>query len=269
MSIATELRERAARGQCGLLDVVTARMSGHVWLREGRICSISLSTASPALGMRLVSGGKLSLSSLGAALATQRQNPTMRLGDVLVRMGLVDRTDVEAVAWEQMCDGMATLLDLSDAAFTFTPVPVAQCPPPGPTVEEVIAAANSRAARWRDVVRQVGGSDTVPDLTDTLLHTHDLALRPEEWAVLCRVDGRRSLASIAGQAGFTILEGASILQGLIAADLVTVPIAPLPLPTPPQPATWSSETDFSDDPSELLRELSELGAADFGGRRRG
>ncbi len=264
MNIAVELRERAGRGMSGRLDVVTARLTAQVWLREGRICTVSLSSATPALGMRLVSGGKLSLNSLGAGLATQRQNPQMRLGDVLVRMGLVTRQDVEAVAWEQMCDGMATLLDCSDSVCTFTSVPAASCPPAGPTVTEVITAAQSRASRWREIVRQVGGSDTVPALTDAVTHTHDMALRPEEWALLCRVDGRRSLHSMAQQAGFTTLEAASILQSLMAAGLVSVPVAPQPAPV----ETWTSSPDVFDDPSELLRELSELGGADFGGRRR-
>lgn len=277
MDMATQLRDAASRGMSGHLDAVSVRLSGQIWLREGRVCTVSLSSATPALGMRLVSGGKLSLNSLGTALATQKQNPAMRLGDVLVRLGLVTRNDVEAIAWEQMSDGMATLLELPDVACTFTPVPAASCPPAGPTVEEVITAAQSRAARWQEVVRMVGGSDTVAELTDDVMGGHDMTLRPEEWALLCRVDGRRTLANIADQAGFTILEGASILQGLLAAGLVTVPQVPLmPAPTPvsaqmptpaPTPTGWTSKTDLFDDPSDLLRELSELGGAEFAGRR--
>ena len=276
MDMATQLRDAASRGMSGHLDAVSVRLSGQIWLREGRVCTVSLSSATPALGMRLVSGGKLSLNSLGTALATQKQNPAMRLGDVLVRLGLVTRNDVEAIAWEQMSDGMATLLELPDVACTFTPVP-ASCPPAGPTVEEVITAAQSRAARWQEVVRMVGGSDTIAELTDDVMGGHDMTLRPEEWALLCRVDGRRTLANIADQAGFTILEGASILQGLLAAGLVTVPQVPLmPAPTPvsaqmptpaPTPTGWTSKTDLFDDPSDLLRELSELGGAEFAGRR--
>lgn len=270
MAIATELRDKANRGLSGHLDIVSARVKGQVWLNEGRVCTVSLSNATPALGMRLVSGGKLSLNSLGTALATQKQYPHMRLGDVLVRMGLVNRHDVEAVAWEQMCDAVAILMEITELACTFSQVPASACPPAGPRVDELLSAAQSRTNRWHEVVRQVGGSDTVPVLTEVLLHTHDMTLRPEEWALLCRVDGRRTLASIANQAGFTILEAASILQGLVAAELVSVPVvAPLPGPEPVlAPAPWGVPTDEFDDPSDLLRELSELGGADFGGRRR-
>lgn len=274
MELAAELTSLATRAMSGRMDVVSDRVTGQIWLRDGRVCTVSLAQSTPALGMRLVSGGKLSLNSLGSALATQRQNPHMRLGDVLVRMGLVSRADVEAVAWEQMCDDMTTLLEPAEAVHTFTAVPGVQCPPPGPTVDELLAAVRTRAAARREVIRQVGGADVVPELSHTVLHAHDVALRPEEWAVLCRVDGRRTLTSIASQAGFTILEAASMLQSLIAAELVVVPMV-APLVTPPAPAApaapandWGSAGQTFDDPSELLRELSELGGATSTGRWR-
>jgi hypothetical protein len=195
----------------------------------------------------------------------------MRLGDALVRMGLVGRQDVEAVAWEQMCDDVAALLGLPDPTVSFTATSGTHAPAAGPTVEEVLAAATIRIDRWQQVVREVGGPDTVPHLTDALLSTRDTSLRPEEWAVLCRVDGRRSLMSIARQAGFTTLEAASILQGLLASGLVDVPT---PIHVPPAPApptavsTATTVTDLFDDPSDLLRELSEIGGLDTSARRR-
>lgn len=272
MDIAAELRELASRGASGCLDAVAGDVSAAIWVREGRIASLTLSSATPALGMRLVSGGKLSLTNLGLALATQQKHPQMRLGDVLVRMGLVDRQDVEAVAWEQMCDDMACILRLPDPQLTFTAVAASSAPASGPGIGDVLAAATSRISRMHEVIRAVGGPDTVPALTDALLSTQDVALRPEQWAVLCRVDGRRSLMSIAQQAGFTTLEAALILQGLVAAGLVAVPAPAHPAPVappPPQPVAASTPTaapapvpagpDLFDDPSALLRELSELG----------
>jgi hypothetical protein len=267
MDIAAELRDLAARTATGYADVVSGQVTAQIWVSEGRMASVTLSCATPALGMRLVSGGKLSLSHLGEALAAQQQNPQMRLGDVLVRMGLVSRQDVEEVAWEQMCDDVATLLGLPEPAFSFTPVAVTAVPAAGPLIGEVLAAAGHRISRWHEVVRNVGGPDTVPALTDAMLGTRDTTLRPEEWAVLCRIDGRRSLMSIAQQAGFTTLEAASILQGLLAAGLVTVPPVMAPAP-PPAPPVVVPAPDLFDDPTALLRELSELGG-DATTRRRG
>lgn len=263
MEIAAELRDLAGRGASGSLEAVDGDVRGTVWVREGRIASATLSSPTPALGMRLVNGGKLSLTNLGSALATQQQYPQMRLGDVLVRMGLVTRQDVEAVAWEQLCDNVAGILRMTDPVVTFTPVTASAAPAAGPAVADVLAAATTRLSRWQQIVRSIGGPDTVASLSDATFPTPDVTLRPEEWAVLCRVDGRRSLMSIADQAGFTTLEAASIVESLVAAGLVTVPKPAQPVPpvlaTPAPAAPTPAEPDLFDDPSALLRELSELG----------
>jgi len=284
MDVAAELRALAARGACGRLDIRGCGNAAHVVLRDGRICSIKRSGGHPALGMRLVSGGCVSLTNLGAALTTQQQHPHMRLGDVLVRMGLVRRADVEAVAWEQMSDDAAAILRWTDATAAFSPMPADRLPAPGPSVEDLLTAAGERAHAWQQVVRRIGGPDTVPSLCDDLLGTRDVALRPTDWAVLCRIDGQRSLSSIAEQAGLTALEAAQVLDGLIAAGMVTVPETHLPppvaqpapwpapatapptAPAPPPPAT-PAEDEYA-DPADLLRELSQLGA-DPATRRRG
>lgn len=273
MDLHTELRAMAARGATGRLDVSGARGSGQVWFATGRVSHVALSTARPALGMRLVSGGNLSLTNLGAALATQQQYPTMRLGDVLVRMGLVDRQAIEAVAWEQMCDDVLAMLDWQDPVTQFTALRPDEAPSGGHDVEELLAAAASRAATLQRAMSEVGGPDTVPVLTDASLHHNDSTLRPVEWAVLCRVDGRRSLRQIAEQAGFTTLEAVSVLKALLAAGLVTVPTSHLqppqqPVALPPQQSATHVASSIYDDPAELLRELSQLGGLEQSPRRR-
>ena len=228
--------------------------------------------------MRLVSGGTLSVSDLGAALNMQRQQPQMRLGDVLVRMGLSTRDEIEAVAWEQMCDQTLTLLDWHEPATNFIPMPQASVPPGGPSVEELLDAARTRAASLQQIIRRIGGADTVPALADSADGNPDTALRPMDWAVMCRIDGQRSLRQISDQAGLTTLEAASILQGLMAAGLAQVPETHLP-PVDSRPPVWPqhqqvaapapAKTDLFDDPAELLRELSELGSDPMSGRHGG
>lgn len=284
MDLTAELRALAASHACGALAISGPGATGRILFRDGRICTVEHSASRPALGMRLVSGGALSLTNLGSALAVQQQHPQMRLGDVLVRMGLVQRHDVEAVAWGQLCDDVASMLRWQDATTTFTPASPDTLPPAGPHVEDVLSAAADRGIQWQRVVRRIGGPDTVPSLCDECLGSKDTALRPTDWAVLCRVDGQRSLRSIADQAGFTILEAASILEGLLAAGLVVVPETHLP-PATDRPEPWPPATtpepapaipvapppparDDFDDPADLLRELSQLGGLNPSPHRR-
>lgn len=305
MDVAAELLAQAERGATGALDIAASDNRAQIVLRDGRVASVSAAGQTrPALGMRLVSGGCLSLTNLGAALNTARQHPQMRLGDVLVRMGLVQRHEVEAVAWEQMCDDVAAILAWPDPTSGFTALNPDTVPPPGPSVPELLAAAGERRQRWQQIVREIGGPDTVAHLADDAMGGKDVALRPTDWAVLCRVDGRRSLRSIAEQTGFTLMEAASILRELMAAGFATAPgmhlppastrpavwpdpattgpsyqpaapaqtpsippAQPAPPPPPTAPAQWPVE-EF-DDPADLLRELSQLSGSEHTPRRRG
>lgn len=279
MDVVVELRRLAQSSATGRLDIRAKQGSGWMALSDGRVVSVSLSTAHPALGMRLVSGGNLSVTSLGSALAMQQQHPEMRLGDVLVRMGLASRQDIEAVAWEQLCDDMLSLAEWTDIATNFTPLPPASVAPGGPSVEDLLAATHVRRQHLQKVVRDIGGADTVPELMQTSDHLPDGALRPVDWAVLCRIDGKRSLRQIGEQAGFTTVEAASILHGLISAGFARIPEAHLPAmehkpaawpqSTPAQPAPQLVVHDRFEDPAELLRELSELGGTDSSPRRHG
>ena len=129
MDVAAELLAQAERGATGALDIAASDNRAQIVLRDGRVASVSAAGQTrPALGMRLVSGGCLSLTNLGAALNTARQHPQMRLGDVLVRMGLVQRHEVEAVAWEQMCDDVAAILAWPDPTSGFTALNPTRCP---------------------------------------------------------------------------------------------------------------------------------------------
>lgn len=305
MDVAAELLAQAERGATGALDIASSDNRAQIVLRDGRVATVSgAGQTRPALGMRLVSGGCLSLTNLGAALNTARQHPHMRLGDVLVRVGLVERHEVEAVAWEQMCDDVAAILAWPDPTATFTAITPDAAPPAGPSVPELLSAAGERRERWRQIVREIGGADTVPHLADDALGGTDAALRPTDWAVACRVDGRRTLRAIAEQSGFTLMEAASILRGLMAAGFATVPgmhlpttsarppvwpspatteiphqssppvqtpSPPPPRPAPPPPPTAPAQwpVEAFDDPADLLRELSQLSDPEHTPRRRG
>ena len=136
----------------------------------------------PALGMRLVSGGCPSLTNLGAALNTARQHPQMRLGDVLVRMGLVQRHEVEAVAWEQMCDDVAAILAWPDPTQASPALNPDTVPPPGPKAFRNCSGGWERRQRLA-ADRARSGADTVAHLADDAMGARMSALRPTDWAV--------------------------------------------------------------------------------------
>ncbi|MEO6822478.1 MAG: DUF4388 domain-containing protein, partial [Candidatus Nanopelagicales bacterium] len=198
-----------------------------VWFRDGLVYSVSVPGRRPLLGVRLMSSGALTPESLAEALEVQRTElQGWRLGELLVHLGFVNRNVVEAFVLEQVHDQVADLLHWQVAAHRFrngqrTRQDVA--PPAEVTV--LLAEARARDERWTTILADIGGADTVPVLSTSDDAASDVVLGPHDWALLCKVDGVRSIADLADDCGFTVFEAGLVVEGLITAGLVDVEFA--------------------------------------------
>ena len=52
----------------------------------------------------------------------------------------------------------------------------------------------------------IGGADGVPVLSTAAPAAPDVVLGPYDWALLCKVDGDRTIADLADDCGFTVFE---------------------------------------------------------------
>jgi hypothetical protein len=227
-------------------------MNGHgdeglVWFRDGQVYAVSVPGRRPLLGIRLVTAGAISPDQLNDALELQRnQMPTSRLGEVLVKLGLVNRRVIENFALEQQRDMLADLLGwhvdaqrFRNGAHTRTDIA------PFTDVADLINQARLRQQHWPAVVEDLGGVDAVPLPTGMAPHA-DLATA--EAVVLRLIDGVRTLTDIADECGFTVFEAADVTLGLVAAGLVTTAADLLHDPRP----------DEGDADGEPLAEVLEL-----------
>src|SRR5512138_3591741 len=72
---------------------------------------------------------------------------------------------------------------------------------------------------WRVLSRRVPGLDFVPTLA-TPDAGHPLTLSPAEWSVIVRIDGLKSVRDLAREVGWSSIESAKLLYGLVTASLV-------------------------------------------------
>jgi len=238
----------------------------RVYFNEGSITAIQMPDHRPRIGMRLVAAGVISPDQLAVALQRQRlaiegadgasrldqANASRRLGDVLVALGAVSRSVVEQIARAQLADALAALLSWDAARVGFEAQGPGQTQPFEETpvsVDHLLADADARQPMLLELVRRLGGPAAVPDLAGIPTVDPHPTLGPHDWALLCKIDGQRSLADLAMACGFTMLEAAQIIDGLISSGLVTVT-------APPQPQAQLDEVDTA----ALLRELSGLSA---------
>ena len=236
------LLELAAEQATGALTVTDPDgEQSVVWFRDGLVYSVSVPGRRPLLGVRLMSSGSLTPESLAEALEVQRTElQGWRLGELLVHLGFVDRDVVEAFVLEQVRDQVADLLHWRVKAHKFcggrrTRQDVA----PPVEVAELLEEARLREERWHQIADRVGGAEAVPVLSTSDAAASDVVLGPYDWALLCKVDGQRTIADLADDCGFTIYEAGQVVEGLLGAGLVEVevPAAPAPVAAPNPPLT--------------------------------
>src|SRR6478672_8991150 len=203
------LQDLAASGATGCLLVRDQEGDeAEVFLRDGEVYAVSVPGRRVMLGVRLMSRGALTPEALAEALEIQRTElQGWRLG-------------------EHLKDALADLLGWPVAAWKFrknkkTRQDVA---PPTP-VAALFDELRHRATTWETILAATGGPGAVPTLA-AASPSDDVALGPNEWALLCKIDATRSVADLAAECGFTLFEAGQVVMRLVEAGLVGVPGVP-------------------------------------------
>jgi len=221
-SVLLDLGEQGATGCLYAYDQQGDQ--AEVYFRDGLVYSVYVPGERPMLGARLMSSGVLTPESLAEALEIQRTElRDWRLGELLVYLGFVDREVVEAFVEEQLCDMTADLLGWQVESWKFRKNRRArQDVAPPRSVQPLLDELQERVARWRQLSDSVGGMDAIPMLSAAGAPSDDVVIGPGEWALLCKVDGERSIAQLAAECGYTKYEAAEVVAALIEGGLVEV-----------------------------------------------
>lgn len=225
----TILRDLGQGGGSGVLEIHhPAGEMSHVWVRGGRIYAMQVPGYRPALGIRLLSGGLVSPEQLSAAAAEQRDRfPGHLIGQVLVGMGFVEAQVIDAFVRDQVRDQVADLLDLEVVSAEFHAGRHVRQDIIEPTdIEALLAVARENRDRRAEVLDRVGGAHVTPVLGPPGTGPAQTPLGPYDWALLCRVDGRRDLTELARVCGFTVVEAAQVVADLAMTGLLAIPTPP-------------------------------------------
>src|SRR4051812_40830758 len=207
-----------------------------VFLKNGLVYAVSVPGRRPQLGARLISSGSLAPEGLADALEAQRDElQGWRLGELLVHLGYVEREVVESFVSETVRDAMTDLVKWREGRWRFrknerTREDVA----PPATVDELLAHVAERQHQWDEISETVHGPNAVPLLSTRSASSPETTLDADAWSLLCKVDGERSIAELARDCGFTLLEAGRVVVTLVQAGLVDVEEdLTQPAPTPP------------------------------------
>ena len=227
-----------------LLDLATQEATGSltitdphsdaatVWLRDGRLYAISVPGRRALLGVRLVSSGVLTAQALGEALEVQRtQLQGWRLGELLVHLGYVEPSAIDAFIGEQLHDMLDSIIDWTVTTSRFSNGDRTRHDMESQDLVQLLKQIRERRKRWADVLGFIGSEDAVPQLV-TDAADRAKSLNHQQWAILCKIDSHNSVVDLADECGFTTLEAAELLTTLVRSDLATMTAAQTPRGVP-------------------------------------
>jgi len=134
----------------------------------------------------------------------------------------------------------------------------------------LLMEAARRLDEWRVLSKKVPSVDMVPEFVVQDSREGQINLNTSEWLILSKIDGTRSVKTIAQSAGLSVFDVAKILYGLVATSLIRLKSAPEaarpaakpagnapsasapPTPVSPRPASQGSRE------SELLLRLNRV-----------
>jgi tetratricopeptide (TPR) repeat protein len=223
VSLPDVLQLLAVGRKTGCLKVTDGSNFGNVYFQDGKISFANLLNRQDRLGDRLFSRGLITEQNLQDALSLQQQEGgARRLGSILMDMGLIKQSDIEADVSGQIEDTIFYLLRWPDGEFFFEPDSL----PEGETILVSLDAMNllleeaRRVDEWRTLEKKLPSPQTVLErVMMDLEKQEDLNLNSEEKQILSLIDGYHSLAEIIETSALGEFSTAKIIYGLLLAGL--------------------------------------------------
>ncbi|HVS15954.1 MAG TPA: DUF4388 domain-containing protein [Thermoanaerobaculia bacterium] len=171
-----------------------------------------------------------------------------RRGQIFLRDGQIVHAEASRLRGEEAFYELATW---TDGEFTFT----AGADTSSSSIEKsntnLLMEAARRMDEWRVLSKRIPSTAHIPVFVDSGVGTA-VSFTPQEWAIVCRLDGRRSIEEIALSLGQSPFETCKHIYGLLTSGLIDL-IDDLFDPLPER----LRELD-ADDAEGLLRALESL-----------
>jgi hypothetical protein len=211
----------------GALSITREAESGKIFFRNGQIHFATAHPGTMPLGERLVKSGHVTSKQLRAALAEQKKKSSKgRIGSILLEHGYIDRATLEQSVRDQIEDVTFNFFSWVDGAFTFEAdetvtdedILVEM------NVESVIMEGCRRIDEWELIFATLGSLERVPRLryNDIVEEDGGVKLAPDQWRVVCWIDGRHDINTVLKECGLDRFNGAKVIYDLHKAGLLTV-----------------------------------------------
>ena len=159
-------------------------------------------------------------------------------GQIYLNEGKIVHAQLEDTSGEEAVYALAIW---SQGEFKFEPGIATDQKTISKSNTNLLMEAARRLDEWRVLSKKIPSTDMIPEFMILENREGQINLNTMEWLILSKIDGHRSIKTIAGGGGLSPFDVSKILYGLIAAGLIRLkePVkeAPPARPAAPTPAT--------------------------------
>ncbi|HEX6694592.1 MAG TPA: DUF4388 domain-containing protein [Longimicrobiales bacterium] len=227
MAIKGSLREASLADVCqllslgfktGCLSVADGSRFGQIFFEKGRITYARIVNRRDRLGDLLVRDGVLRQDQLEQVLAEQSKEPDRRVGELLVEHGYISRNDLASYVRLQIEEAIYHLFTWSRGNFYFE---VDERPEADILVsinpESLMLEAARRVDEWGLIQKKIPSMDLLFEIERNRLRGAPVTLTPEQELVVGLFDGSRTVQEVVDETGLTEFSVGKALYGLVQA----------------------------------------------------
>ena len=206
----------------GCLSVTHRQSFGAVYFDDGRICYASIVNRRDRLGDILVKHGLISSADRERAIQEQEQNPDRRLGEILVANGAIEPDRLRQYITHQIEEAVYHLFTWSQGTFSFDPDvrPDAQDVLVSVSAESLLLEGARRVDEWSLIEKKISSFDLIFATDRARIDGSHVELTPEQDLLLPLIDGQRDVNALVDESGLDEFSVARALFGLASAGFL-------------------------------------------------
>jgi hypothetical protein len=163
-------------------------------------------------------------------------------GQIYLHDGKIVHAQLEDAVGEE---AVYTLAIWSQGDFKFEPGTATELRTISKSNTNLLMEAARRLDEWRVLSKKIPSVDMIPEFVIQDSREGQINLNTSEWMILSKIDGHRSIKSIAGTGRLSVFDVSKILYGLIATGLIRLrePAAHAAARPAPRPAAQAAPSN--------------------------
>jgi tetratricopeptide (TPR) repeat protein len=206
----------------GCLSVTHRQAFGTIYFDRGRICFASIVNRRDRLGDLLVKHGLITPAELEAAIGEQSKSPDRRLGEILISLQLLAREELFQYIKHQIEEAVYYLFTWTQGTFSFEADirPDAQDIQVSINPESLLLEGARRVDEWSLIEKKIPSFDLVFALDRQRLDESAVAMTAEQETLVPLIDGDRDVAALVEESGLGEFEAGKAVYGLLTAGFL-------------------------------------------------